>query len=398
MDSFEQFLRNYNPLAKELSINDVIFFLNDYSQIKFHWPTKVLLLSEMFFHPHNVVIPFGHWNEMNNEVRIQKMHNIFKLCKFWLLEAQLKEFRLPTELTKLIDERYRVRSWESYVHAMSDERPNGFFGRILERLFGPKIYTPKLWNYHFMEFISDHYDLLMSNLVLWANFDLKIYDTFRFFDGVMKVVVKLTPANEKKKQWLRLYEEISQRTWWAVNYGWKIELAYPLRKYAEECWFYDDILYSLHVPQKLNISKRWIEGQYVNFVIEKIVDLDKKDFIFDFEGEQSEAVGKSGYDQVNRILTVWWKSFEFTKNSKSADILKLAYSVRDKTGRAFIGMGELGDEYESRRNEFKNISQKDLNYDSLNWMLKQRLTKIRMELWTKKKIIGLSTSWLELDC
>lgn len=43
-------------------------------------------------------------------------------------------------------------------------------------------------------------------------------------------------------------------------------------------------------------------------------------------------------------------------------------------------MGELGDEFESRKNEFRNVSQKDLNYDSLNGMFKQRLAKIRMEL------------------
>lgn len=62
-----------------------------------------------------------------------------------------------------------------------------------------------------MEFINDNYEFLMENVVLKANFDLKVYDTCFFFDQAMKCVKPKVPGTEKRKQGLRLYEEISQR-------------------------------------------------------------------------------------------------------------------------------------------------------------------------------------------
>lgn len=58
MDPFEKFLREYDPMKPDLNPDDIVFFLNDYGQIRFDSPTRALRMSEVILHEHNVVIPF----------------------------------------------------------------------------------------------------------------------------------------------------------------------------------------------------------------------------------------------------------------------------------------------------------------------------------------------------
>lgn len=72
---------------------------------------------------------------MTNEVRIQKMRNIFKLCKHQLLQVQLIKFRLPKEITELLNTDYKVKKGEHYVRIYPDERPTNWFEKLIERIF-----------------------------------------------------------------------------------------------------------------------------------------------------------------------------------------------------------------------------------------------------------------------
>lgn len=99
-----------------------------------------------------------------------------------------------------------------------------------------------------------------------------------------------------------------------------MRLSYPIRKYADQYGYFYDTLYHLHSKQKLDIKEISIGGQYVDFVIERIVDFDKRDFETYAKSTDTKN-WKSEYDWMRGILRLGGKEFNFRTPSKGNDLL-----------------------------------------------------------------------------
>lgn len=391
-DPFLTFLENYDPLIPELSVDDLVFFLNEYPTKKFSAPVRQLKLSEVAFYERNILIDFGQWNKIPNEIGVKKMRNLFKLCKHGLINILVNDLVIDPSIKKIMDE-------EFFIDKLNDGKFMLFEKKYWEDPFeSGEAYTPITWNYYLLDYFDKYYEDFMRAIKPGVDFNMQVFDTFTFTYEALKLMKSIQAEWTKEGQMIQLYEEILSIIWTARNYWWKISLSYPIRKYAKEYGFYFEILTHLHEDQKLNLAEISFDWQYVNFVVERISDFDKRNF--EHSAKRVDiSTWKSEYDSLRGILRIGWMEFNFKTPSKANDLLGLLHSIRDKDQNGWLPFSRISEEYLANKGKYRSIAMSDLNYRGIRDLLKNRLkeieNKLKMPSW--EEIIGMSTSAITLN-
>lgn len=394
MSHFDDFLKNYTCWDPILTMDDILFFLNSYYEKKFHILTKALFSSQIATYPRNILIDFGQWNYIWNEVWIKKIQNLFKLCAHGLVFIIIKDIDIGKEIKTILDKQFIIKRTDSWGFHFFQKK---YEYSLWERIFWPKIYTLDKGKYYINDFLDIHLEELLKNITLWTDFNMQVYDTTSFTTETLSFIEKLQDSKKKAKQGMNLYEELRARLWDSINYGWEIILSYPIQDYAENKWFYESFIYKLHVKEKLNIKEIFIEKMYVTFIIERLVNFDKDDFIIDESKKTAKAEKeRSSFDPIKWILKILGKEFNITKRKKIFDILNLIYSIHESTGNMNISLEQIWEEYRNNRAKYHKLSSRDLNYDWIRDILKNRLKDIWRELERTDKIIGIDTGWITI--
>ncbi len=394
MDDFDQFLRDYACLSDELTTDDLFFFLNEHYNKKFNFELKNLLPSQILTYPRNILIDFEQWNQITNEVVATKIKNLFKLCRDWFISIIIKDVQIGKEIKNILDKEYIIKDRDCGIYLI----PKKYKYNFLEKVFWPKSYSPYRWKYYINDFLDIHFDKLLKNIVLWVDFNMQAYDTFMFSLYTFEFIKNLQDSDKKVSQSLNLYNELKARLWDSVNYWWDIVLSYPLRDYIENKWYYFEILDSLYLKEKINYKEIFIEKMYITFVIERIVNFDKRDFIPDAPEKSSNNTRlRSSFDSKKWTLMVLGKEFPITKKTKIHDLFSIIYAIYDSAWETNISLEQIWKEYIDNKYKYKFIESKDLNYERMRDILKNRLNKIKLELEVKNEIIGIKTSWLMLN-
>lgn len=392
MNNFDDFLKNYTCDNITLTMDDILFFLNSYYEKKFHMLTKALLPSQIVTYPRNILIDFGQWNYIWNEVWIKKLQNLFKLCSRGFVFIIIEGIEIKKEIKDILDEQYLIKKWDAGIYITEKKYKYSF----MEKLFWPKTYTPYRGKYYINDFLDIHLEELLKNITLWTDFNMQVYDTTAFTGRTLSFIEKLQDNKKKAKQSMNLYEELRAILWDSINHGWEIMLSYPIQDYAENKWFYESFIYKLHTKEKLNIKEVFIEKMYVTFVIERLLNFDKNDFIIDDSRKVTKIEGRSSFDPVKWILKMCGKEFSITKKKRIFDIVNLIYSIYEMRGDVNISMEQIWDEYKNNKLKYPELSSVDLNYEKIRDILKNRLKTIWEELEIKDKIIGIDTAWITI--
>lgn len=94
------------------------------------------------------------------------------------------------------------------------------------------------------------------------------------------------------------------------------------------------------------------------------------------------------------VITIRWKDFTFDKKTKIYEIIDLYFKAKN-----YFWTDEL--KYEQLEEIFKNqnyieLKNKDLNYDTFRWLLKNRMKKISDDLWIEN-LLDIKTNYIKIS-
>lgn len=128
-------------------------------------------------------------------------------------------------------------------------------------------------NWDFIKWLIKPYDYFDISVEIKGSpflnlFFIKITE-FKWYNNINKEYI-----------WKILYENIIEQTWWKLNYLWKIELFYRFEEdYMKDKRLILPLLCELEWKWNLRISNIKIDGEYIYFELDKLLDLSEEWFI-----------------------------------------------------------------------------------------------------------------------
>lgn len=373
---------------QELTIDDIYLFLNSHPNTKFHYDTKPMKLSEMTMYKKNILIDYGMWNEITNNNVMEYLKVLFKLCHKWFIYIYLKEIHTQNQDLKNLMNNYKRNEDDFWwIHIVQKKYKYSF----LDKLFWPKTHNPHEWiKYYLNDLLDVHLDNFLDMFELWLDFNMRVFDTFLFTDLTLRFIDDLQNEKYKDRQVNELFNELKSHLWDKKNYWWDIILSYPIKDYEKNKWFYYKILYKLYEVEIINFKEIYIQENYVNFIINKIVNFDKSVF--------NEMVSKQESFLAGNILNIDGVEIKVNKTWKWEptlyyEILDLIYRSINKNGNKKISFVEL--EKVRWEQSYKKIWKGGLNYELFHDALKDIEDKIKHK-WYGKSFFGVSSDGIDV--
>lgn len=93
------------------------------------------------------------------------------------------------------------------------------------------------------------------------------------------------------------------------------------------------------------------------------------------------------------ILHIFWKEFVFEKESKIFEILDLYFKTISYFGNEKVSFEQLEEIF--KQQNYKVLKVKDLKYESIRSLLKNRMKQISEELWVES-ILDIKTGYMKI--
>lgn len=371
---------------QELSINDIYLFLNSNPNIKFHYDTRPMKPSEFAMYKKNILIDYWMGNEITNDNVKEYLKVLFKLNHKWFIIIHIKEFYSKNKFFIALMKKYKRNESEFWWIKIIEKK---YKWSIWDKLFWPKAYDPHYGiNYYINDLLDFHLDEFLDMFELWLDFNMKVFDTFMFADYTLRFIVDLQNKNNEDKQINDLYNEFKSNLWDKKNYWWDIIFSYPIKDYVETKWYYYKILYKLYEKEIINFKEIYIQENYVNFIINKIVNFDKEAF--------NDLLLKKKSSLIWEILNINWDEIKVNKiwkweYTQYYEILDLIYKAIEETWSTEISFSKL--EEIRNKQQYSKIWKIVLDYDLFHDSLKDIEEKIKIKgYWNS--FFGISSFWI----
>ncbi len=261
----------------------------------------------------------------------------------------------------------------------------------------------KLQKEYDFELIYENWENISQLIKKHDGFDISLWvNGIYFFDLFFINITQYKWYDDLNKNKIinELFENISKKINWEINYSKQIEIFYEFDNYLENNRVIFPLLKELEENKNLVISKVILKENYIHFYLEKFIDFKKEVLL-----EVSKKIIKKEIIKVeykNKIIKINNDEIEFLKDkhwiykeSKIYNLYKIIFDSFDYYKKFKVSFEELQTIFDLNiYNELKKEYFTWMNYDNFIRKDLQTKNKLIKEKFNIETFIGIDKNWI----